>query len=209
MTRQRGVGLGYDDRLGIKQQQNSFGRLGCAHNPDCFRGDEKGTNMLHHSGGARAVGQIGLCFASVSSFVVLVGPASAAAHEVSHAYQDRDGKFTVALSGREVPGGGDPVGQGSAQLNLQQQTACFTINWKGLQGEVTALHLHAAASGSEGPHWIDFFNGQHFPGAQSESSGCVPTTQDKIHAVIDNPTAYYLNAHSTAFPKGAIRGQLN
>lgn len=157
------------------------------------------------------MGRVGLCFAFVSSFVVLAGTTSAAAHEVSQAYQDRDGKFTVQLSGRDVPDGGDPDGQGSAQLNLnaQQQTACFTIDWKGLKGEVTALHLHAAARGSEGPHWIDFVNGQHFPGAQSKSSGCVPTTQDKIRAVIDNPSVYYLNAHSTAFPKGAIRGQLN
>lgn len=173
--------------------------------------NKKGPIMLHHSGGARGLGRIGLCFAFVSSFVVLAGSTSASAHEVSQAYQDRDGKFTIQLSGKEVPEGGDPDGKGSAQLNLntQQQTACFTINWRGLKGEVTALHLHVAASGSEGPHWIDFFNGQHFPGAQGESSGCVPTTQDKIRAVIANPSGYYLNAHSSEFPKGAIRGQLS
>lgn len=172
---------------------------------------KKGPIMLHHSGGVRALGRIGLCFASVSSFVVLAGSASASAHEINQAYQDRDGNFTVQLSGREVPGGGDPDGQGSAQLtlNTQQQTACFRINWKKLKGAVTALHLHAAASGSEGPHWIDFFNDQRFPGAQGESSGCVPATQDKVRAVIDNPSAYYLNAHSSEFLKGAIRGQLN
>ena len=173
--------------------------------------DKKGSIILHYSGKIGGLSRTGLCVAFVSSLVVLAGPTSAAAHEVSQAYQDRDGKFTVQLNGREVPEGGDPDGKGSAQLNLntQQQTACFTINWKGLKGEVTALHLHAAGSGSEGPHWIDFFNGQHFPGAQGESSGCVPTTPDKIRAVIDSPSAYYLNAHSSAFPSGAVRGQLS
>jgi hypothetical protein len=124
---------------------------------------------------------------------------------------DQNGHFSVSMTPGEVPGGGDPGGQGSGELNLnaQQQTACFTINWKGLAGEVTALHLHVAGAGSEGPHWIDFFNDQHIPGAAGKASGCVPTTADKIRAVIDNPANYYLNVHSTAFTKGALRGQLH
>lgn len=167
--------------------------------------------MLHDRGDAGGLGRIGLCCAFVSSCLVLAGSPSAVAQELSHVYQDRDGQFRIQLSGAEVPEGGDPDGQGSGQLtlNMQQQTACITSNWKGLKGEVTALHLHVAARGSEGPHWIDFFNGQHFPGGQGEFSGCVPTTQDKISAIIDNPSNYYLNAHSSTFPKGAVRGQLN
>lgn len=141
---------------------------------------------------------------------MLAGPASAAAPGVSSALQDQAGHFTVQLTGREVPGGGDPAGQSSGRLDLneQQQTACFTVDWKGLKGEVTALHLHVAARGSEGPHWIDFFNDQRFTGADGESSGCIPVAGEKIREVIDNPTNYYLNIHSTAFIKGAVRGQL-
>lgn len=162
--------------------------------------------MLRYRRESRALSRIGLGLAGISSVLVLAGPTAAAA-----VFQDRAGHFTVQLSGREVPEGGDPGGQGSGQLDLnaQQQTACFTIHWEGLKGEVTALHLHIAARGSEGPHWIDFFNNQHIPGTDGKSSGCVPATQDRIRAVIDNPTAYYLNVHSTAFVTGAIRGQLN
>jgi hypothetical protein len=32
--------------------------------------------------------------------------------------------------------------------------------------------------------------------------------QDKIQTVIHDPSGFYLNMHSTEFPKGAIRGQL-
>ena len=172
--------------------------------------DKKGPMMLQHSRGTRELGRVGLCFAFISPILVLAGSTSAAAHEIGPMYQDQNGRFTVQLSPREVPEGGDPNGQGSAELNLSEQAkqACYSINWKGLKGEVTAFHLHAAAEGTEGPHWIDFFNDQHFPGADGKASGCVPATQQQIHAVIADPANYYLNVHSTVFPDGAIRGQL-
>ena len=165
---------------------------------------------MRYSKGTRAIGRIGTCLASVSSILLLVGPTSAAAHEAGPMHQAGNGHFSIQLTGREVPDGGDPDGQGSATLDLdpQKQQTCFTISWTRLSGTVTALHLHAAARGSEGPHWIDFFNNQSFPGAQSTASGCVPTPRDKIDAVINHPADYYLNVHSTTFEKGAIRGQL-
>jgi CHRD domain len=161
--------------------------------------------------GTRIMGRVGVCLACISSMLVLAGPTSAVAHEVKPAYQAENGHFSIRLTGSEIPEGGDPDGQGSATLDLkpQEQTACYTINWSRLRGDVTALHLHAAARGNEGPHAIDFFNDQHFPGEQSNASGCVPATRDKINAVISHPVDYYLNVHSTTYPKGALRGQLN
>lgn len=151
----------------------------------------------------------------VASSVVLAAPAAAAVHGKESSappppLPPAAGHYSIKLSGREVPEGGDPDGQGSAKLDLnpQQEQACFSISWSGLHGDVTALHLHEAAQGNEGPHWIDFFNNQHFPGSNSMASGCVPAARDKINAVISNPARYYLNLHSTAFEKGAIRGQL-
>jgi hypothetical protein len=171
-------------------------------------GGKNGLTVQHK--GTRTMGRAAVCLASVSSILVFAGPASASAHEVSPAPQAGNGHFSIQLTGGEVPGGGDPDGQGSATLDLnpQKEEACFNITWSRLRGQVTALHLHAAARGSEGPHWIDFFNNQSFPGAQSTATGCVPTPRDKINAVIDHPADYYLNVHSTAFQNGAIRGQL-
>ncbi len=169
--------------------------------------------MLQHSRGARRLGRVGLCLASVTSILVFASAASATAHEVSPTYLDQNGHFAVPLTPGEVPDGGDPGGQGSADLNLNMQLkqACFSINWKGLKArsQVTALHLHVAGPGSDGPHWIDLFNDQHLPGEDGKATGCVPTTEDKIQKVIANPAGYYLNLHSDAFTKGALRGQLH
>jgi hypothetical protein len=79
--------------------------------------DKKGPMMLQQGRGTRELGRVGLCFAFVSSILVLAG-SSAAAHEIGPMYEDQNGRFTVQLSPREVPEGGDPNGQGSAELNL-------------------------------------------------------------------------------------------
>ncbi|MDQ3899015.1 MAG: CHRD domain-containing protein [Actinomycetota bacterium] len=127
------------------------------------------------------------------------------------------GYFSVQLTGHEVPGGGDPTGQGLARLDLdpEHELACFVIPWRKLDGAVTDLRLYAAPRGREGPQWIDFFADQQFPGAENTVSGCVHvsgshgmSSQDKIQTVIHDPSGFYLNMHSTEFPKGAIRGQL-
>ncbi|MGH3799679.1 MAG: CHRD domain-containing protein [Pseudonocardiaceae bacterium] len=165
---------------------------------------------MQHSKVARGTGRVGACLAFASSILVLAGPTQALAHEVNVAHQDGVRRFSVQLTGQESVTRADPDGQGSARLDLdpQQGTACYEITWSKLDGVVTAFHLHAAPRGTEGPHWIDFFNDKNFAGEQSTVSDCVRSTREKIEAVIKDPSAYYLQVHSTAFEKGAIRGQL-
>lgn len=159
--------------------------------------------MRLSSKGARGMGRVGVCLAFASSAAVLAGSTPALA-------QQDGAQFTVALSGQENVSEGDADGQGSARLDLDPQrgTACYEITWKKLDGMVTAFHLHAGQRGTNGPHWIDFFNDQRFEGQQGKRSDCVRSTRENIEAVINDPSAYYLQLHSTAFPGGAIRGQL-
>lgn len=147
--------------------------------------------------------------AFASSILVLAGPAEALAHDVNAAHQEGVRRFSVQLTGQESVPPADADGQGSARLDLdpQQGTACYEITWKKLDGMVTAFHLHTGQRGSNGPHWIDFFNDKNFAGEQKVKD-CVRSTREKIEAVIEDPSAYYLQVHSTAFEEGAIRGQL-
>ncbi|MGH4011382.1 MAG: CHRD domain-containing protein [Pseudonocardiaceae bacterium] len=165
---------------------------------------------MQHRKGVRGMGRAGAYLASASLILVLVGSTNALAHEVNPAHQQSVRHFSVELTGQESVTPADPDGQGSARLDLdpQQGTACYEITWHKLDGKVTAFHLHAGQRGSDGPHWIDFFNGKNFAGDETVKD-CVRSTPEQIEAVINDPTAYYLQVHSTAFEKGAIRGQLS
>lgn len=128
--------------------------------------------------------------------------------------------FKIGLSPGEVPGGGDAEASGRAWMILlpEAESVCYLIKWKQLEGVVTAAHIHAAAKGLTGPHHIDLFNDLSLSDTKDRTSSCVKvqhgghgghlSAQDKIWAVIAAPENYYLNVHSSAFPAGAIRGQL-
>jgi CHRD domain-containing protein len=165
---------------------------------------------MPHREGIRKVGWLGTCLAFASSILVLAEPTSAAAQETDPVHQDSVRHFPVYLAGDELRDGGDSKGWGMARLDLdpEHETACYVITWNRLDGVVTAFHLHAAPRRNDGPHWIDFFNGQHFNGQWNTASSCVHSPRGKILDTINNPSGYYLNIHTTAHKEGAIRGQL-
>jgi hypothetical protein len=70
-------------------------------------------------------------------------------------------------------------------------------------------HIHLAPAGTNGPIVVPLFAGS-FAGTDS-ASGCVENVdRDLIKAIRQDPSAYYVNVHSTPdFPGGAIRGQLS
>jgi hypothetical protein len=155
------------------------------------------------------LGRFGACLAALSSLLVVAAlPSTASAKD--NPQPQGPGHYSISLTPEEVTGGGDRGGSGSARVDFDvaHKTVCYDLSWKDLHGDVTMAHIHAAPRGQDGPHPIDFFNDQHFSGAGSTAKGCLPTTPDKIKAVMDHPAGYYVIIHTTAFPDGAIRGQL-
>ena len=136
------------------------------------------------------------------------------------------GVFSFGLSGAQVPDGGDPAGRANATLRLDpaREVVCLRTDWRDLAGEVTAIHLHRAPAGQNGPHHIEILNDESLTGEWNRVEFCVKVTgghhaqaeghgdggepADRIQAVVDDPGQFYLNVHTTAFPEGAIRGQL-
>jgi CHRD domain-containing protein len=117
--------------------------------------------------------------------------------------------FATTLTGAaEVPGPGDPDATGTAfiTLNQGQGEVCFDLSWAGIDGTVTAAHIHIGSATEAGPVVVGLFTGA-FEGTDS-ASGCVSASEELIKAIRQDPENYYVNIHSTVFPAGAVRGQL-
>jgi hypothetical protein len=116
---------------------------------------------------------------------------------------------TTLTGAAEVPGPGDPDASGTAfiTLNQGQGEVCFDLSWAGIDGTVTAAHIHVGPAGVAGDVVVPLFAGS-FAGTDS-ASGCVSGVSEQlIKAIRQDPASYYVNIHSDVFPAGAVRGQL-
>lgn len=121
------------------------------------------------------------------------------------------GKPLVAtlLPGNE-PGGGDPNaaarGSFSMTVNYGHQTVCYSLSWENLSAPAVAAHIHVAPSGVAGPVVIPLTVVSATGGS---TSGCIEGVgQGLLKAIIQNPSGYYVNVHTSVNPAGAVRGQL-
>jgi hypothetical protein len=118
--------------------------------------------------------------------------------------------FSTALTGAaEVPGPGDADASGSASIVLNQglATVCFDVSWEDIDGTVVASHIHVGPVGVAGPVVVTLFTGG-FGGTDAVSGCATGVDRGLIKAIRQDPSAYYVNVHSTVFPAGAVRGQL-
>ena len=108
---------------------------------------------------------------------------------------------------------GDPDGSGLAVLRMNPGTGevCYSIEVTGI-GQPTepaaglgAAHIHDEATGGI---FVDLETNWQPSGDGFATSGCTSADRADILAMFHDPSAYYVNIHTTEFPGGAIRGQL-
>ena len=124
--------------------------------------------------------------------------------------------FNVQLrSANEPNGASTSESKGHAQVKVYDDGTIefvFTINNK--SGETyTRAHIHKAAAGVNGPiHWDFLEAGNPVASVSDQPSQLRGIARARAAAVVAdllaNPSGYYVNVHSTAFPGGAMRGQL-
>ena len=107
----------------------------------------------------------------------------------------------------EPPYEGDSDGTGEATLtvNLGQREVCWETTVSNLD-PATASHIHEAAAGIRGGIVV-FLSA---PDGTGHASGCTSDVDPEvIKRILKNPAGFYVNVHTTVYPAGAIRGQLD
>ena len=114
-------------------------------------------------------------------------------------------KFQTQLTGAaEVPGPGADKGMGEATLSFDtdKNQVCYTLHAMGTDTP-TMAHIHKGAAGAAGGVVVALT-----APTTGMSEGCAPVAADALGDILAHPADYYVNIHSAAFPKGAMRGQL-
>lgn len=119
-------------------------------------------------------------------------------------------KFAMLRGSHEVDadgnlGAGDPDGRGSFTGIVQGGRLCFGITVAKI-GTPVAAHVHKGKVGKQGAVAITLKAPKR--GGHGASSGCVSASSDVLADIAEHPGRYYVNVHTSAFPDGAIRGQL-
>jgi hypothetical protein len=152
--------------------------------------------------------------AAVAAAVTLLatGPLAGGKPSKSHAQASHQNRalFAVLTGRKEVDanghrGAGDPDGRGSFTAIVDGDQLCFGITATNLDQPVAA-HIHQARPNQNGPIVVPLT--APATGDPGASSGCVTVDPATSAAILKNPHKYYANVHTTAFPGGAMRGQL-
>jgi hypothetical protein len=122
--------------------------------------------------------------------------------------------FNVQLRPENEPNGASTSeSKGHAQVKVYDDgTIEFVLNNK--SGETyTRSHIHKGVAGVNGPiHW-DFLEPADPATSISDQPAQLrgiarPRAAAVLADLLANPSGYYVNVHSTTFPGGAMRGQL-
>jgi CHRD domain len=109
------------------------------------------------------------------------------------------GNAKAMLTGdAEVPGPGDPKASGTVVVTLKPDTSevCCELSVANLQEE-TAAHIHQGEKGAEGPVAVPLEAPK-----TGAAKGCTKADVVVIEALMQDPTDYYVNVHTAAFPEG-------
>ena len=105
---------------------------------------------------------------------------------------------------QETPPNNSP-GTGTAKItvNIGQGEVCWVLTVQNLEAPATAAHIHVAPVGVPGPIVVPLS-----PPTSGSSQGCQTVDRALAKNIAKHPEEYYVNVHTTVFPGGEIRGQL-
>ena len=117
-----------------------------------------------------------------------------------------DQEATATCAPPTVCGDPDAVTNMVVVVLPRQDVVCFVTKWRDIDGTVVAAHIHPAPVGVPGPVAVPLFSGT-FAGTD-RARGCV-SGQGFADDIVSNPSGFYVNIHSSVYPAGAVRAQLD
>lgn len=112
--------------------------------------------------------------------------------------------FIALLTGaNEFPGPGKLDGDGAAAVTIDSTTNEICVDLRASNiGVATLAHIHPGVAGVANPPVVTLA----LPNPATSETCVIDAVQAPL--IIANPSAFYVNVHTAAFPNGAIRGQL-
>jgi hypothetical protein len=136
-------------------------------------------------------------FAAGALTVLLLSTTGAAA-------QDTVRLYTRMTGAAERPTPNDSPGTGDATVFVNpDDTVCVVLRVAALTTPVVGAHIHIGPSTEAGGIVVHLT-----PPTSGFSYTCTAVAPALAEQLRTNPSAYYVNVHTTRFPGGEIRGQL-
>jgi hypothetical protein len=115
-----------------------------------------------------------------------------------------NGQNEIAQDGRR--GAGDRNGAGSFSAVIKGRQLCYGLAVRDI-GDPIGAHIHRGRRNVNNPDFVVALRPPQ-SGDAGSSSDCVTLRERLIRQIRGNPGQYYVNVHTRAFPRGAVRGQL-
>jgi CHRD domain-containing protein len=118
----------------------------------------------------------------------------------------REVVLRTGLNGeREVPGPGDPNGEGRARIVVDSEAGsiCYRVTFSRI-GRAKMAHIHRGRKGVAGDVVVTLWSTSE----GSPAMGCVDVKSGLADRIQSHPRRYYVNLHTREYPDGAIRGNL-
>ena len=133
----------------------------------------------------------GIVFRTIAALTLAGMPAAALAAPVM---------LSASLSGAAETAGGDADGKGSFTVEIDAESGdfCYSLSASDI-GQPMAAHVHSGVAGTDGPPVVNL---------EMTSDECIAVEPSVLKPIVENPAGYYVNVHTAAYPKGAVRGQL-
>ena len=127
--------------------------------------------------------------------------ATLATFGVAHAKSGKVMLSTSLTGGAETPPNAETAtGKFTATLLPAKGQLCYTLTSEHLSG-LTMAHIHVGDPGVGGPPVVTLM-------PDMPKRHCMMVDKDVAAKIAASPASYYVNIHTSALPKVAIRGQL-